>query len=102
MKNPKQFLDCPSAKPVTDDRGLVRLPTSRLLRDERWWFLQPIRLKRGIASMDENSHIHFTVHPHNFIYDDNLFRTFDSVLSIVDDLRQKNQIEIATMGELDQ
>jgi hypothetical protein len=102
MKNPKQFLDCPSAKPVTDDRGLVRLPTSRLLRDERWWFLQPIRLKRGIASMDENSHIHLTVHPHNFIYDDNLFRTFDSVLSIVDDLRQKNQIEIATMGELDQ
>jgi hypothetical protein len=99
MKNPKQFINCPSTKPVTDDRGLVRLSTSRLLRDERWWFLQPRRLKKGITSMDPNSHIHLTVHPHNFIYDNNLFRTFDSVLSIVDDMRKKNQIKIATMGE---
>jgi hypothetical protein len=100
IRNHKKMLNSPPTKPITDENGLIRLPTSRLLRDERWWFLQPYRLKQGISSMDADQHIHLTVHPHNFIYDDNLFSTLESVLSIIAEMRDENKIDVVTMGEL--
>lgn len=100
LTNPGAFLITPPTTPITDNYGAIRLPTSRLLRDKRWWFLQPRRLRRGVASMSSDQHIHFTIHPHNFLDSKHLFRTFDSVLSIIADLRDQGQIEAITMGDL--
>lgn len=99
LTNPRQFLDCPPTTPTTDSNGLGRLPCSRLLRDLRWWFLQPYRVKRGIASMDDDQHLHLSVHPHNFLYDDHLLETFDTTFSLIADLREQREIEVATMDE---
>jgi peptidoglycan/xylan/chitin deacetylase (PgdA/CDA1 family) len=100
LTDPEPFLYTPPTTPRIDDHGGIRLPTSRLLRDKRWWFLQPSRLKRGIASMESDQHIHFTIHPHNFLDSKHLFRTFDSVLSIIAEMRDRNQIEVATMSDI--
>jgi hypothetical protein len=100
LRGTNQFLSCPPISPTGNENGLVRLPTSRLLRDERWWFLQPHRLKRGIASMASDQYIHLTIHPHNFLDNERLFRIFDSVLSTVASLRSQGQIEVATMDSV--
>lgn len=96
---PGSFLSLPYVTPQRTETGATCLPASRLLRDERWWFLQPLRLKRAIRSLDTDDWIHLTVHPFNFLQQPQLLDTLRKLLYHVDNTPLKDTIEVVTMSE---
>jgi peptidoglycan/xylan/chitin deacetylase (PgdA/CDA1 family) len=95
ISEPGSFFSFPHVTPQRTEMGVTCLPASRLLRDERWWFLQPLRLKRAIESLDTGDWVHLTVHPFNFLQQPQLLGTLRKLLSHV----QKNTIEVVTMSD---
>lgn len=94
-----KFFTVPTVDPYVDEQGLVAVPRSRLLRDERWGWLNPSRLRHGITSA-ESGYIHLTFHPHNLVYDKFLRRNLTNILRILDKFRDRGMVEVVTIGEL--
>jgi hypothetical protein len=99
IKRPNHFLSVLPAESKINRYNVVEQYGSLSLRSERWWFLQPYRIKRCINSMDENQTIHVSSHPHNFIQNKYLLRVLDSVLSTISGLKEQNKIDVMTMSE---
>lgn len=99
LSEPDSFFRCPHLRPRKMETGITCLPASRLLRDERWWFLQPIRVKRSLQTLDNGDWLHLTVHPFNFLQQPRLLDTLRNILYHVDAARQNDTVDIVTMAD---
>lgn len=97
LKRDPSMLSAPLADPYTSEEVVI-LPRSRNLRDERWGWLNPHRVKSAIESNGDGV-LHLTFHPHNVVYDYFLKKTLPRVAKILDKYRTDGMVEIVTLGE---
>lgn len=91
------MVSAPAAEPYTTD-DLIVVPRSRNLRDERWGWLNPHRVKTAIEDGSDGV-LHLTFHPHNVIYDYFLQKTLPQVAKILDSYRNDGTVNIVTLSE---
>lgn len=93
------LLSVPRVKPKVDEYDMCMIPRSRSLRDERWGWLNPHRLRSALKSNGDGV-IHLSFHPHNVIYDRFLRRNLPKVAKVIADARSKGTIKVQTFNNL--
>jgi hypothetical protein len=96
----EQFWSIPPVRAEQTDEGPVRIKTSRLLQAGRWCYLNPSRLNRTIQTMDDGEIAHFAFHPHDLLGYYRLDWVLDRVLNIVEQFRDRAELEVVTMCDL--
>jgi peptidoglycan/xylan/chitin deacetylase (PgdA/CDA1 family) len=99
LRRNEEFWNMPTVEPFVDDQGLVAIPRSLQLSDERWGWLNVRRLRNGLQA--DGNLIHLTLHPHNLIYDPFLRRTIPRILSLIASARDAGDVEVMTFFDLD-
>lgn len=94
-----RHLSVPPVRPEQTADGLVQMPASRLLAEERWWWIQPVRLLRSLRSMAPNSVLHLTMHPHDFVSNPRLLRVFRVMLRLVRRAIDRGTLDVLTLGD---
>ncbi|WP_436903356.1 polysaccharide deacetylase family protein [Halovenus halobia] len=95
-----ELVGAPTVEAARDEYGTLCVPRSRSLRDERWGWLNPYRVRRTINNANDGI-LHLTFHPHNFIYDRFLRWTLERVANIIATARSKDKLEIKTFREIE-
>lgn len=91
-----------SVPPVRPERAAgdhVRMPASRLLAEERWWWLQPVRFLQSLRSMSPNSVLHLTMHPHDFVSNPRLLYVLRVILHLVRCAIDQGILDVLTLCE---
>lgn len=94
------FWSIPPVRPSRTDDNLVTVGGSRLLHEVRWCYLHPIRLRRTLDRMDVGEVAHFCFHPHDMLGYFKLDWVLDRVLRVVEEYRDRGQIDVVTMNEM--
>lgn len=100
LRRDPALLSAPAVEPAEDEYGLRRIPRSRSLRDERWGWLNPHRLRSAIRS-NEDGVIHLSFHPHNVVYDRFLRWTLPRVAAVAAEARSEGRLQVRTFRSLD-
>lgn len=95
-----EMITFPTVSPKQKEDGLLEIPRSGSLRDERWGWLIPLRLKRSLKQHSDGV-IHLSFHPHNIIYDPHLKRILPKVASIVDSARSRGELKVMRFCDFD-
>jgi hypothetical protein len=96
----RQFWSVPSVSPEREATGLVRIDASRLLHEERFCYLHPMRLRRTLDRISDGGIVHFAFHPHDLLNYYRLDWVLERVLSVVDEYRNRGEVEPITMADL--
>jgi peptidoglycan/xylan/chitin deacetylase (PgdA/CDA1 family) len=100
LRRDRELVSIPTIEPIEDEYGMVRIPRSRSLRDERWGWLNPYRLKRALKVNDDGM-LHLSFHPHNIVYDWFLRHTLSKIAKILSEAESKGTIEICTFEQVE-
>lgn len=94
------FWSIPPVTPTRETGELIMIDSSRLLHEERFCYLHPIRLRRTFNRMDDGEIAHFAFHPHDLLNYYQLDRVLERVLRVVAEHRDNGSVKPITMADL--